>query len=43
MYSVLFYNLGMLETLFGGINPPKPFRGDGTVQVLFDIVMKGYF
>jgi len=30
IYSVSSFNLGGLGSLFGGIGPPKPPRGDGT-------------
>jgi len=30
MYSISYFNLGLLEAEFGGLSPPKPPRGDGT-------------
>ena len=30
IYSVSYFDLGGLSTLFGGISPPKPPRGDKT-------------
>jgi len=30
VYSVSYFNLGGLEALFGGLNPPKHPRGGGT-------------
>ena len=30
IYNVSRFNLGVLGTLFGGLRPPKPPRGDGT-------------